>query len=336
MRLLLAIHTALALMLSGLASAGDRQHCRDIADDSARLACYDILFGRPDSAPSQSQEHARSRASAAPEASSEIKKRMDREDLLFDYQFAILPHRQTYILPYTYNVGPNEAPFNALANLFSENQRLDNSEAKFQISFKVPLVDDFLIEDSTLWMGYSQVSLWQVYNTDASSPFRETNYEPELLWTIPTGLKLFGANLEGVTLGFNHQSNGRSGLLSRSWNRVYANFVLARNRWAFSFRPWYRIPEHERDDDNPDIDDYLGYADFGAAYKWKGMTLSTQLRNNFRHTDNHTSVTLGLSFPLPGRLKGYVEYVNGYGETLIDYNHRNKRFGLGVILNDWY
>ena len=327
--LLLVFITPFSLADATQPSSNQTSVCRDLAEDSARLACYDAIFGAPLTGLAQLPAAGQSQIS-------EVKKRMDREDLLFDYQFAILPHRQTYILPYTYNEDPNEEPFSPIAGATSENQQLDNAEAKFQISFKVPLVDDFLIDDSTLWMGYTQLSLWQVYNSDASAPFRETNYEPEIFWTIPTDKQILGANLESVSVGFVHQSNGRGELLSRSWNRVYANFVLARDRWAFAFKPWYRIPEDEKDDDNPDIDDYVGYADFYAAYKWNDMTLSTQLRNNFRSTDNHTSVNLALSFPLPGRLNGYIEYVNGYGETLIDYNHRNKRIGIGVILNDWY
>lgn len=305
------------------ANAIESSVCSEISADSARLACYDALFGGPSTAAGEAHV-------------SEVKKRMNREDLLFGYEFAIMPHRQSYILPYTYNKNPNSEPFNPLITSSTENQQLDNAEAKFQISFKVPLVDGFLIEDSTLWAGYTQLSLWQVYNSDASAPFRETNYEPELFWTIPTQANILGANLESISVGFNHQSNGRGSELSRSWNRVYANFVLAHDRWAFAFKPWYRIPEDEDDDDNPDIDDFVGYADFTAAYKWNGMMLSTKLRNNFRSSDNHTSVDMALSFPLPGRLNGYIEYVNGYGETLIDYNHRTKRIGIGVILNDWY
>lgn len=308
------------------ANAAEQTVCRNIIEALTRLACYDARFGAPTPV-------------AEPATGSEVtevKKRMDREDLLFGYQFAILPHKQTYILPYSYSHTPNAEPFNSVTEASSENQELDNAEAKFQISFKVPLVEDFLIDEATLWAGYTQLSLWQVYNSDASAPFRETNYEPEIFWTIPTEANFFGANLESVSLGFSHQSNGRGSALSRSWNRVYADFVLARNRWAFSFKPWYRIPEDDKDDDNPDIDKFIGYADFSAAYKWNDMTLSSKLRNNFRSSDNHTSVEMALSFPLPGRLNGYIEYVNGYGETLIDYNHRIQRVGIGVILNNWH
>ncbi len=307
------------------------QDCKKMLSDSARLDCYDTLFGSPELKTVANKP-------LVPEADggSEVRKRIEREDLLFGHTFAILPYRSTYILPYTYQMKPNQTPFGRLPSTIDEAQQLEHTEVKFQISLKVPLVEDFFIKDSKLWFGYTQLSLWQMYNSEASAPFRETNYEPEIFWSIPTDRNILGANLEQVSIGFNHQSNGRGAPLSRSWNRIYADFTLARNRWAFSFRPWYRIPEEKNDDDNPDIENYLGYGDLTAAYKWDDFMLSTTLRNNLDREDNKTSVNMSLSFPLPGRLNGYVEYVNGYGESLIDYNHRSQRIGIGFILNNWY
>ena len=200
---------------------------------------------------------------------------------------------------------PTSSPLVPLAGLVDEEQRLDNAEVKFQISLKVPLAEDFLMENARLWAGYTQLSLWQMYNSDASSPFRETNYEPEIFWSLDTDGEWLGTPLQNFALGFTHQSNGRGGPLSRSWNRIYANFLWADDSWAVSFKPWYRIPEDEADDDNPDIAAFLGYADLNLAYKWQGMTFSTQLRNNLR-SDNRTSANVTMSFPLPGRLNGYV------------------------------
>ena len=68
-----------------------------------------------------------------------------------------------------------------------------------------------------------------------------------------------------MSLGFVHQSNGRSQLLSRSWNRIYADFIFEIDDFSFSFKPWYRLPENEKSDpldpvgdDNPDIEEYMG------------------------------------------------------------------------------
>lgn len=68
-----------------------------------------------------------------------------------------------------------------------------------------------------------------------------------------------------IRTGFSHQSNGKSGLLSRSWNRVYVDFLFERDNWYFSLKPWWRVPEDNDNDDNPDIDEFLGNFELGGS-----------------------------------------------------------------------
>ena len=77
-----------------------------------------------------------------------------------------------------------------------------------------------------------------MYNTDISAPFRETNYEPEVFWIAPVPWKVFGSDAILVSLGLSHQSNGRSQLTSRSWNRVYAGLVRERSRYVYYLKAW--------------------------------------------------------------------------------------------------
>ncbi len=65
-------------------------------------------------------------------------------------------------------------------------QPLDNTELKFQLSFKTKVVEDLFGDNGDIWMGYTQSSRWQAYNADASRPFRETNYEPGRCWCFAT------------------------------------------------------------------------------------------------------------------------------------------------------
>lgn len=261
--------------------------------------------------------------------------RLDREEKAAFDKFTITPHRPTYILPFTYNSNTNSAPYEPFTALDPDADKLDDVEAKYQLSFKVPVIMDVFNGRANLWFAYTQVSYWQLYNKDRSSPFRETNYEPEVLLDFQQNRKVMGLNFSHIVLGFTHQSNGRSEPLSRSWNRIYANFILEKNNFVMFIKPWYRLPEDEKDDNNPDIEKYLGNGDFGLVYKRSDYVYSMLLRNNLRSKDNLTSVQLDWSIPVNDRFKILMQYVNGYGDGLVDYNNRNRRIGIGIMITDW-
>lgn len=256
------------------------------------------------------------------------------EKALFTFSGSFVSHRPTYILPITWVKDPNPTPSSPRLGTTGYDYSLEREEAKYQISFKVPLLTGLMDDRTTLWFGYTQQSYWQVYNRDESAPFRETNYEPELFVRYHADWDIGPGTLNAVTLGLNHQSNGQSEPRSRSWNRITGTAAYSYGRWLFMVSPWYRIPESSNDD-NEDIESYLGHAHYQAVYKLtEDRTLSLRLLNNLR-SDNRTSVEFGYSFPMGDRIKGFFQYYNGYGESLIDYNHRIERFGIGIMLNDW-
>ncbi len=263
--------------------------------------------------------------------------RMQKEARSNDNPFAIISHKQNYILPFAYNSSTNSDPY----SLDWEN--LLETEIKFQISLKYRLFDDFIKGNGDLYVAYTTLSLWQAYNEGISSPFRETNYEPEAWLQFDTDWDLFGGlRNRMISIGASHQSNGRSGSLSRSWNRLYLNLLFERKNFVLTLKPWWRVPESQKDspddstgDDNPDIDKYMGYGELGLLYKWRKNDFTLLLRNNLRTSENMGAIQLGWSFPLYKKLKGYLQYFNGYGETLIDYNASTNRIGVGLLLTDW-
>lgn len=305
--------------------------CAKIEDAGERLKCYDNLAGR------KSKE-------AAP-AEESVKRPQPEETKKFSYfsrlwelepetrrgKYSISPHRSNYILPYTYNSSPNYDAVRAA----DPGKDLKHEEVLFQLSLKIKLWEDIFSQKADLWVGYTQRSFWQFYNFEDSSPFRETNYEPELLLNLRTDYRILGLRGRFINLGFNHQSNGQSEPLSRSWNRVVASAGFERDAFSLLLKGWYRIPESAADDDNPKMEKYLGYGEIWGYYFWKENRFGIMLRNNLDFHTNRGAVQLEWSFPLLERVGGYIQYYNGFGESLLDYNYRVNRIGIGFILKDW-
>lgn len=242
--------------------------------------------------------------------------------------FTLASHKVNYILPVVYNPDPG---IQGLAEISDTITNLDKVEIQFQLSLQLPLWRGFLGPDSYMSVAYTNLSFWQAYNSADSSPFRETNHEPELIFTWLNDWKIFGWYNVINQIALNHQSNGLSGPFSRSWNRVYANFVFERNNFSIGFKPWYRFPESRDNDDNPDIERYLGYFELTGRYRHNNHALSVMLRNNLR-SDNLGAVELSWSFALTPRLEAYIRYFNGYGNSLIDYNDSVQTLGFGFVL----
>src|ERR1035437_5702079 len=137
--------------------------------------------------------------------------------------FGVGPPRPTYLLPYSYNTRPNQDAFRSQSN----GKSLQTAEAKFQISLRLPLWKNILGKDIHLYAAYTQLAFFQAYNSQASTQIREMNYEPEGILAFLTHYDVLGLDNRAIFLGAAHQSNGRgTGDQSRSWNRVYAEFLL--------------------------------------------------------------------------------------------------------------
>ena len=237
--------------------------------------------------------------------------------------FDVKPYKMNYLMPITYD------------NVSHDDRK--NIETKFQISFKKSLAKNIFGLNDELFLGYTQTSWWQT--SEKSSPFRETNYAPEFFMLFPyTHSK---STLKAYKLGILHQSNGQGKELSRSWNRIYLTGIFQTKGIFIVPRVWYRFHERaKRDindtkgDDNPGILDYLGYGDLKISYPYKKNLFTLLLRNNLNLNNNRGAIEFGWTFPLPwvSDMFGYLQIFSGYGESLIDYNKRNDKIGLGFSL----
>ncbi len=227
------------------------------------------------------------------------------------------------------------------------NRNLDDKDLNFQISLKtemmsnIPLIRDLpYVTSSRLWGAYTQQSNWQVFDAKASRPLRENNYEPEIILSLGIDNEFSGEKKHYIprmlNLGLVHQSNGRSNPTSRSWNRLYVEggWELT-DRLSLMVRPWWRLPESQ--DDNPDIDKYLGYGDMSIRWEdeVRKNAATLTLRNNLR-SENKGYAQLDLQRQVFNNpyLKLHLMASTGYGASLLDYNHSQTIFGVGISLGE--
>ncbi|BAP37400.1 putative phospholipase A1 [Acinetobacter guillouiae] len=342
------------------------QACVALESNADRLACYDKIFKTATAAPQVLVSEQRAaldiqKADVEPETlKDKITQKaenlfaihgdkIDPNTSLLDRRWElsqdsklgtwnIRANQPVYLLPAFWTSKKNEFPQSPNPqNTVDEDQNLKSMEAKFQISLKTKAAENLFGNNGDVWVGYTQSSRWQVYNSDESRPFRETNYEPEASLIFRTNYNLLGLNGRLLGLTLNHQSNGRSDPLSRSWNRVILNLGFEKDNFALMVRPWYRIEEDFKDDNNPDIKNYIGRGDLTAFYRWNDNDFSLMLRHSLKGgDDSHGAMQFDWAFPIKGKLRGHFQLFDGYGESLIDYNHRATYVGLGVSLMNWY
>jgi len=320
------------------------QQCHDLSDGAERLACYDRVSGRIAKVPGIVPVQATTAAVDESAGEQPIASTASREDppSILDAawrlgedsdRYPISMYHPNYVLPLHYTDDANVQPFSPLfdaANIPEQN--LDSAEVKFQLSLKARL---WAAEDKRwgLWLAYTQSNHWQVYNSEISRPFRETNYMPEAFASYRPDLQFAGFDWKILNVGFNHESNGRADPLSRSWDRVFAEAGFERDNLALMWRVWTRVSEDEDEDDNPDITDYYGHTELNTLYRWGDNSLAFKVRGNM--DTGKGAVQLGwFSPPLIGPLRGYIQVFSGYGESMIDYNWKQTSIGIGLALND--
>ena len=365
---------AVAAALPAAAVANDAAlQCTLLQDNALRLACYDkvfaaqlppeqplseheadgkpqldvvqsvrqsignkeatLVFDTPEGQAEPSQELADAAAAYTPLS------QMYDLDANDPHGLTVREHNPMYLMPVWYNSSPNYAPSSptrgaALQERFSDQKRI---ETKMQVSFKSKIAEDLFKSRADLWFGYTQKSDWQIYNQGRrSAPFRNTDYEPEIFITQPVKSQLpWGGRLRMLGVGFAHQSNGQSRPESRSWNKVYAMAGMEWGKLTVIPRVWMRLFDSSgEDNDNPDLTKYLGYGDVKLQYRLNDKhNFSTTLRYNPK--SGYGAAEAAYTFPIKGKLQGVVRGFHGYGESLIDYNHKQSGIGFGLMFNGW-
>ncbi len=230
-----------------------------------------------------------------------------------------------------------------------DNRHFKNSEIKFQFSVRGDILIDWIDNYDFLATGaYTQISNWQQFVD--SSPFRDTNYEPEAFLTFPINKNLYFEDLKfkNIYFGYKHSSNGMAQTLndqnqidrelsqSRSWNRSYLSAEIEYKNLFLKTTYWERLAEIKDEDDNPDIMDYYGWGEIELNYIESDLIATLNLRKNIKENIRGTGgVKLSMTYPLvkSKKLMLYTEMFHGYGYSLIDYERKLTQFGIGVAVS---
>lgn len=228
------------------------------------------------------------------------------------------------------------------------SQNYQKHELRLQLSARTKIASGMLTNSSSgrkdsLWVGYSQQSYWQVFNKSLSRPFRNTDHEPEIFYVYPTDAQLpFGWRWRYTGAGLVHHSNGQSNPLSRSWNRWYVmtGAELA-ERWQLHVKAWRRISESAGEDDNPYIQNYWGRGEVKLIWSpHEAHTFALSARGSMGRGYGSGKLewlrTLGEGWNGgKSNLRLHVQLFSGYGESLIDYNHKRTSLSVGLSLLDF-
>ncbi len=261
-----------------------------------------------------------------------------------EYKINLIGYNETYMFLGGYSPNTLYEKQWSDANTYTNRYERDNNEAQFQISFKLPLYKNFLRTKGNLYSAYTQNSYWQVYNTKYSSPFRETNYQPELFLEWPSDKKLGNSKLIKTKFALIHQSNGQDVGQSRSWNRTQVSFLLQNGNFYYGTDIWDRWNENPKTDptategdDNPNLEKFIGKQKYFVKYKDDRYSLTLAHQNDiFNYDINHGNTKLDFSFPSPNKnFDFFIRYFSGYGESLVDYNVKIDRVSFGILLADW-
>lgn len=217
-----------------------------------------------------------------------------------------------------------------------------NTEARLQLSFAYRLFGPRATSDlppswqDGLYFAYTQRMFWDL--RAHSAPFRNIDYQPELIYVSPSRAFRNGLSL-ALQGGLRHESNGRDGAASRTINSLYLAPMAAvpmGGDWRLLMAPRLTLYVGDKSD-NPDIVRYRGagglFVQIGSDAGWR---LSTFTRFNL--SSGKGAISGDLSYPLPRLLGGGPEFYlflqgfAGYGENLLDYNRSITRLRIGFAV----
>lgn len=203
-----------------------------------------------------------------------------------------------------------------------------NSDVKFQLSISQRLTKSKLPFDSYLFIQYTQKAFWDVFRE--SLPMRDLNFNPG----IGLGHLIIRHNkyIGKAYLMLEHESNGKDSIDSRSWNKITFSWALVLNdNWETQFKTWIPIIDGEN---NKDILKYNGIFKFAVNYRTcnKRLQIGALITQRKAWFGFNTQLELSYKFNKRENQFFFIQYYNGYGENLLEYNQYKNMLRVGFVI----
>ncbi len=205
----------------------------------------------------------------------------------------------------------------------------ENSDVKFQISISQRLTRATLPWGTYLYLFYTQKCFWNVFQN--SMPMTDLNFNPGIGWSKP----LFARDrfIGKVTLILEHESNGRDGLQSRSWNKIsLATNIIIDPTLTVHGKVWIPIIDGGQ---NKDILDYCGIYQVGTSFtsinRRFGLSVLLTKRRGWNLNYNTTVELSYRIFPRDNQFL-FMQYYNGYGEGLLAFKEFHSMLRVGICI----
>lgn len=204
-----------------------------------------------------------------------------------------------------------------------------NTDIKFQISIQQRLTRSTLPFGTYLYLFYSQKCWWNVLEN--SMPMVDLNFNPGIGLAKPLFVK--NRYVGKVTLMAEHESNGRDGLASRSWNKIsLAASIMIDPQVTVHGKVWIPIVDGQN---NRDILDYSGIYQVGTEFTSRNrrFTASVVLVKRRGWKLNYNTI-IELRYRIFRRDNQFLflQFYNGYGECMLDYNQFRSRVRVGIVI----
>lgn len=213
-----------------------------------------------------------------------------------------------------------------------ERPTKENSNVKFQISVRQRLTNSVLPFHSFLYLFYTQKCFWNILEN--SMPMTDLNFNPGIGWSKPFFSKQNGSYVGAATLILEHESNGRDGADSRSWNRIsIGGEVFIDKNMQVNGKYWIPIIDGVN---NKDILNYCGVFQVGIQLMSDNRRFGVSLQLTKRKDWNvwNYNLQLDLKWRLFKNDNQYLflQYYNGYGEGLLAYKEFHSMLRVGICL----